>query len=233
MHVANDLIFDIGMHTGVDTQYYLELGYRVVAVEANPDLVKESRKRFSDAISDGLLVIENIGLGNQRGVLPFYVNHGTAEWSSFKKHLGARNGKFHVIEVPCIVLADLVAKHGVPYFMKVDIEGLDNAVTRDVADLPEKPSYVSIEDGGISSMLALCHAGARRFKFSNQPDVQASINESTGHVFGESSSGPFAERLPGPWLDHHEAFEFYIENVRRPHSSPMRGWWDIHGSFAK
>jgi hypothetical protein len=29
-------VFDVGLHTGQDTAYYLSLGHRVVAVEANP-----------------------------------------------------------------------------------------------------------------------------------------------------------------------------------------------------
>ena len=31
---ADDLIFDIGMHIGQDTEVYLKKGFRVVAVEA-------------------------------------------------------------------------------------------------------------------------------------------------------------------------------------------------------
>ena len=34
-----ELIYDVGMNTGDDTAYYLNRGYRVVAIEANPDLV--------------------------------------------------------------------------------------------------------------------------------------------------------------------------------------------------
>jgi hypothetical protein len=31
-------IFDIGMYDGAESAYYLQSGYRVVAVEANPEL---------------------------------------------------------------------------------------------------------------------------------------------------------------------------------------------------
>ena len=33
------LIFDIGMYDGSDTRYYLNEGFRVLAIEANPVLV--------------------------------------------------------------------------------------------------------------------------------------------------------------------------------------------------
>ena len=37
-----DLIYDVGMHNGADTAFYLAKGFRVVAVEANPELVQAS-----------------------------------------------------------------------------------------------------------------------------------------------------------------------------------------------
>ena len=33
------LIYDVGMHNGDDTAYYLRRGFRVVAIEPNPALV--------------------------------------------------------------------------------------------------------------------------------------------------------------------------------------------------
>ena len=35
-----DLIFDIGMHKGEDAEFYLRKGFRVVAFEADADLVQ-------------------------------------------------------------------------------------------------------------------------------------------------------------------------------------------------
>ena len=42
------LIYDIGMFDGADTRYYLNKGYKVLAVEANPIVVKRA---FSSVIS--------------------------------------------------------------------------------------------------------------------------------------------------------------------------------------
>ena len=41
---AQRLIFDIGMHHGQDTAYYLSLGNRVVAVDADPTLIDRARE---------------------------------------------------------------------------------------------------------------------------------------------------------------------------------------------
>ncbi len=46
-----DLIYDIGIHNGDDTAYYLSRGYRVVAVDANPLMMDAARQKFAEAVS--------------------------------------------------------------------------------------------------------------------------------------------------------------------------------------
>lgn len=226
-----NLIFDVGMHDGNDTRYYLDLGYRVVAIEANPVLVKKCQERFADDIAAGKLIIENVGIHIQPGVLTFYVNESNSEWSSFVETLGKRGDKFHTIQIECVTLATLVQKHGTPFFLKVDVEGVDHLVVKDIPKLPSRPHFVSLEDNGIYSLLAMYEAGVREFKFTNQPDQQRSINPKTGQIFGGASSGRFGDDIDGPWLSLHEAFDFYCRNVRPPNKGPIDGWWDIHGVF--
>lgn len=55
-------IFDIGMYDGADTAYYLESGYQVVAVEANPDLVECAARQFSASLASGQLVLINAAI---------------------------------------------------------------------------------------------------------------------------------------------------------------------------
>ena len=51
------LILDIGMHLGEDTEYYLARGFRVVAIEANPELVAVCKEKFRSDIQQGNLEI--------------------------------------------------------------------------------------------------------------------------------------------------------------------------------
>ena len=44
------MIFDIGMHIGRDTNFYLQKGFKVVAVESSPVLAKQSEERCRDYI---------------------------------------------------------------------------------------------------------------------------------------------------------------------------------------
>jgi FkbM family methyltransferase len=72
--VNESLIFDVGMHTGQDTDFYLKKGFDVVAVEANPALVEGARERFRDAIACGRLVIHEVAIADREGETDFYVN---------------------------------------------------------------------------------------------------------------------------------------------------------------
>ena len=52
-----NLIFDMGLHKGEDTDFYLRKGFDVVAFEADPLLIKFCKLRFADYIDKGRLQI--------------------------------------------------------------------------------------------------------------------------------------------------------------------------------
>src|SRR5689334_14492700 len=70
--MIKDLIMDVGAYDGTDTAYYLSLGYRVVAIEADPIRVEALRARFRAEIESGRLSVINTGVADSVGVLPFY-----------------------------------------------------------------------------------------------------------------------------------------------------------------
>ena len=49
----NDLIYDIGMHKGEDSEFYLRKGFRVVAFEANPELIASCAQRRREFLDRG------------------------------------------------------------------------------------------------------------------------------------------------------------------------------------
>lgn len=99
-------------------------------------------------------------------------------------------------------LVDQQAWHALPCFIKIDIEGLDATVVRQLRDFKERPTFISSEDGGIDSLIALYEVGVRHFKFVNQVKSQ--------ETFGRSSSGEFSDALPGAWLPPAQAFAHYL-----------------------
>ena len=78
--MIQNLIFDVGMNTGEDTEFYLKKGFRVVAIKANPLLVKAARKKFFFTVLLGRLTMLNVGVGPEKGDFPFYINETHKEW---------------------------------------------------------------------------------------------------------------------------------------------------------
>jgi FkbM family methyltransferase len=123
-------VFDVGLHTGQDTAFYLSLGHKVVAVEANPLLVSQARQRFREAIGSGRLSsVEGCIAGQGSGVVSFYVNQTDSALSSFCRHAAGRMGhSLEEIVVSQVQLGPLFREHGVPHYLKMDIEGADKFV---------------------------------------------------------------------------------------------------------
>ena len=149
----NDLIYDVGMNNGDDTAYYLSLGFRTVAIEANPELVKYAKARFAREIASGRLIILNIGIADGEGELPFWICETTSRWSSFDRSYASwGNSPSHQIQVPYTRFETIVAQYGVPFFCKIDIQGNDFLCLEGFT--PHKvPKFLSIEANDLNLRL--------------------------------------------------------------------------------
>jgi FkbM family methyltransferase len=161
------LVFDIGLNNGDDTAYYLGLGYRVVGVEANPLLVEQCTRRFENDIGRGRVKIVNVGVLKEAGEFTFFRNLSDDGWSSFDPEKGKKDGKWEELTIPCVTTQELIAEHGRPFFMKVDIEGADfqtlHSISADIA-----PAYISLELNYSDPILEkLIELGYSSFKFVN------------------------------------------------------------------
>lgn len=233
------LIFDIGFHVGQDTDFYLKKGYWVVAVDANPILVEEGKKRFKEYIDEGRLIILNVGIGDRDESLPFFVNEKLSEWSSFDEKIGTSRGDYHVITVPVIPLSNLTIKYGVPYYIKIDIEGYDYPAIRSLRDTEDKPKYISVENGQAHMINELFNQGYTKFKFVNQARIQditlplpAKEGKYIDYSFPFGASGPFGEEIAGNWIDKESvlrASQEYWGNSERDDN--IHGWYDLHASI--
>jgi FkbM family methyltransferase len=129
-----NLVIDVGMHTGEDTAAFLAAGFDVVAVEANPDLVKDASQRFAAEVADGRLRIINAAIAEQRGTAQFGICSNSV-WSSMDPDMIARNERaglasYEYIEIDTIPFGDVMHQHGGPYYLKVDVEGYDMLCVR-------------------------------------------------------------------------------------------------------
>lgn len=166
--MEKDLIYDVGLHNGDDTAYYLAKGYRVVAIEADPTLVEQAHRRFDTAIKQGRLALLNIAIGPQEGRAQFWVCDDWSEWNSFDKAVASRMGKrHHAIDVYCRPFGDVLREQGIPYYLKIDIEGHDHYCLEGI-DPQDLPRYVSVEFGRFEDLIALYRLGYDAFKVIHQ-----------------------------------------------------------------
>jgi FkbM family methyltransferase len=166
--MVTDLIYDVGLHNGADTAYYLYKGFRVVAIDANPVLTAAAERRFKNEIAEGRLIVLNIGIAETEGTLSFWVNESNDTQSSFNEQRAKRYGPCHEILVPCISLSTIMAQHGVPYYMKVDIEGYDYLCIQ-ALNSKDLPKYISVEQEKDHDLVAdLRQLGYTKFKIVNQ-----------------------------------------------------------------
>ncbi len=219
------LIFDLGMNNGDDTAFYLSRGYNVVALEANPALCTAAAERFGEAIDKGRLTILNAAIWDSEGKTTFYVNLDNDHWSSLDLGwAGREESRMQAISVDCLTLPRLFDEFGVPLYLKIDVEGVDQTILDQLRSADELPLYVSVEDCrfGFQYMETLVSCGYDGFKLLDQSTVPQITDAATGHRFPAGSSGPFGEDLPGQWLSHSDMVALYSSTRAGSRRQPSR-----------
>jgi FkbM family methyltransferase len=165
------LIYDVGMHNGDDTAYYLHLGYRVVGIEASPLMIATLRKRFFQDISGGRLTLLNVGVAKSEGQLDFWICDEVSEWSSFNLEIASRNGaKHHSVSVDTLTFSSILSRYEVPFYCKIDIEGNDLLCLNGLVQ-SDLPPFISLEMGHADGNIAidlLYALGYKKFKIISQ-----------------------------------------------------------------
>jgi len=218
--MQSDLIIDVGMHIGHDTEFYLAKGFNVVAVEADPDLVKQAEAKFAREIDDGRLRIFGVAIADRRGTVQLAVaeESGLNSLSAAEVQRAEKQGaRFHYVDVPAAPFEDILNEVGIPYYLKVDIEGFDKLCVQALHNFDERPPYLSIEssiksaehrlgfDEIFEELAELWTLGYRRFKYLNQmrvppmPDPPLEGWHFAQPTPGAASSGPFGRETPGKW----------------------------------
>jgi FkbM family methyltransferase len=168
--MIHDLIYDVGMHSGSDTAYYLHRGFRVLAIDADPQACANAAGRFRAEIDQGRLTILNVGIAPEPGLRDFWICETHSEWNSFDRHIASRDGApHHSIQVPCLAFQQVLEQHGIPYYLKIDIEGHDLYCIDALRMQHDLSVYVSTEvsrfDETLQKLLAL---GYTKYKCISQ-----------------------------------------------------------------
>ncbi|MGQ0626227.1 MAG: FkbM family methyltransferase, partial [Sporichthyaceae bacterium] len=235
------LIYDIGAHSGDDTDFYLGKGFRVVAVEANPALADRLRARFPDHLREERLIVLDRVIGvDLPPEVNFYVNHAKDDWSALDREVASKGvHQVSEVRVGTTTLRELFARHGVPYYLKVDIEGGDLGVAEALLAQPHRPEYVSFEwhEDALASVLDA--AGYRSFQLVNQfvkgisqhrvKPAREGGNYWPGPPTG-TSSGLFGRELgESDWVDLQGILDQRLAYQPLLKTPDLRGsWFDLH-----
>jgi FkbM family methyltransferase len=128
---AGGLAFDIGSHVGDRVASFRRLGARVIALEPQPECARVVRALHGH---DGGVTLVEAACGPRPGRLTLHVNSAnptvttaSAEFVAAADGAGGWEGQTwdRVIEVPVTTLDQLIAEHGVPDFVKIDVEGFE------------------------------------------------------------------------------------------------------------
>lgn len=126
-----DLVFDIGAHVGDRVAAFRRLGARVVAVEPQPGPLKTLRLLYG---RDPMIAIEAAAVGRQSGSIDLSINLDNPTVSTVSTEFIAAAGGApgwegqtwsKRIGVPLTTIDALIARHGTPVFIKVDVEGFE------------------------------------------------------------------------------------------------------------
>lgn len=227
--LQQDLVYDVGMHRGEDAAFYLAKGFKVVGIEANPELCQQVKQRLS-SFGDRLYVV-NAAIHDQPGTISFFVNDRVSVWGTTQRQWAERNARLGTVsrEIPvtAITLQDVIGTHGMPYYMKIDIEGSDTMCLDALRDFVDRPPFLSIEsattfEGVFAELSKLYELGYRRFNLVPQHTVpkQRCPNPPLEGVYVErklkfGSSGLFGRELPGKWLTLEQTFDQFRWILRR------------------
>ncbi|MEQ1696926.1 MAG: FkbM family methyltransferase [Hyphomicrobiaceae bacterium] len=170
-----DLAFDIGSHVGDRIGSFRRVGARVIALEPQPDCARAIEAIYRDDLGVALV---SSACGAKAGRLTLHINSAnptvtTASVDFVKAADGAGGWEGQVwdkqITVPVTTLDELIAAHGEPAFVKIDVEGFEADVlaglSRPVAVLSFE--FTTIQRGIAAACLArLEELGVYRFNIA-------------------------------------------------------------------
>lgn len=172
---AGGLAFDIGAHVGDRTGSFLRLGAWVVAAEPQPKIFRALRLLHGRNANVALM---QAAVGAAKGELEMHINSAnptisTASCDLISAAQGAKEWAGQVwddkITVPVTTLDTLIATHGTPDFIKIDVEGYErevlNGLTQPVRALSFEFTTIQ-RDVAFACLDALKELASYRFNFS-------------------------------------------------------------------
>jgi FkbM family methyltransferase len=141
----DDLIFDVGANVGDKTDIFLRLGARVVSIEpdkANQQILRGKFLQFR--LAPKRVVVVDKAVSDRSAIETMWidgpgsaVNTLSQKWAETLKtnkdkfehtNFGLEFAQHRAVETT--TLEDLIRTHGLPFFVKIDVEGYETSVIR-------------------------------------------------------------------------------------------------------
>jgi membrane glycosyltransferase len=192
-----DLVFDIGGHVGDRVASFRRLGARVVVAEPQPALAKTLRLLYG---RDRDVIVEEAAVGRCAGTASLRLNldNPTVSTASEAFIAAARGAPgwegqqwTRTIEAAMTTLDALIARHGRPRFVKIDVEGYEAEA---LAGLSAPVAALSFEFTTIQRDIAA--ACIERCAAIGYRSFRASLGESLTFVHDRKLTAPEI----GAWL---------------------------------
>jgi FkbM family methyltransferase len=167
-----DLVFDVGSHVGDRVASLRRLGCRVVAIEPQPGPMRVLRLLFGRSRA---VTLVQAAVGATEGTLQLHLNlanptvaTGSTDFIAAADGAPGWEGQrwSRRLTVPLTTLDALIARHGRPAFVKIDVEGLEDEVLRGLGTAVPALSFefTTIQRDAALACLRRCAAlGAYRF----------------------------------------------------------------------
>jgi FkbM family methyltransferase len=123
------MLFDIGANRGLYTLANLSKYEKIILIDANPELCQQLRKIFA---SQPKCVIEHLLVSKDSGVPFYFCQADTLSTASLFWVNSSRFTQTHswqrVDNLLTAGIDQLVEKHGIPSYIKIDVEGYEKNV---------------------------------------------------------------------------------------------------------
>jgi FkbM family methyltransferase len=139
------IAFDIGANMGQTIDALLNNYDKIIAFEPNPSLAMGLRNRYDNS----KVIVEELGVSDKNEVKTFNISNShvvstfSNDWITNSRFTGVYNWDT-TIQVNTITLDDIIKKYGIPYFIKVDVEGYEYEVFQGLTLLLEE-TYFAFE----------------------------------------------------------------------------------------
>ena len=228
-----DLIFDLGCNTGENLEYYLSRAKKVVAVDANQEACTIAKNNFAKNLNDGSLIVINRAVIphdklNDNPTVTLYKPAIDEIWStrisSLQKEWGGKNS-YVEYSVQTTSIIELIRDFGTPAYLKIDIEGSEKHVLKDLLENELRPEDISVEihnQEAYGMLVALNYQSYQVIGFNGGKKKEYINRDGQSGSIPKSSTGFFGTDLPNQWMS--------FKDMSLVLAITGLGWRDLHAS---